>query len=118
MTIELLDDGTQIWKYTKDGMTVSYVPKLVNNEMQNVIEFPNEYLHFDKDIAQFSIEGGFTGNRNLDRQLAIEYLKTEGYDTIPTGYILHHDIEDGVFQLVRKDVHETFSHYGGFYYNK
>ncbi len=75
-------------------------------------------MHPDKDIASFRIEGGFTGDRNTDRQLALEYLKSEGYDKVPTGYILHHDIDDGWFQLVRKDVHEMFSHYGGHYYNQ
>lgn len=117
MTIETLEDGTQIWKYTKDGITVPYVPKVINGKIYNVIKFPEKYLHPDKDIAKFSIKGGFTSNRNLDKKLALEYLKNEGYDKIPSGYVLHHDIENGVFQLVRKDVHEIFSHYGGYYYN-
>lgn len=32
---------------------------------------------------------------------------------MPEGYILHHDIENGVIQLVEKEIHEEFTHKGG-----
>ena len=108
--IETLDDGSQIWKYTSaDGKTVPYV-----NEQ---VKFPKQYLFPDEDIAEFSI-GEFTGTRELDKKAALEILSNEGYDEIPDGYVLHHDYENGKMQLVREDIHRTFTHYGGNYYNQ
>ena len=121
LTIDTLDDGTQIWKYTKDGITVPYVPKMVNGKMQNIIQFPGEYLYKIDDVfdGSFKVPEGFTGNRTTDMKNAIKHLdNTYGIDEIPKGYILHHDIDNGVFQLVRNNVHSGFSHYGGYYYNK
>ena len=110
LTIETLDDGTQIWRYTSlAGDTVPYI--------DGKIRFPDEYLHANKKIREFSI-GEFTGNREIDKKLALEYLNKYGYDRIPDGYVLHHDIENGMMQLVRADIHGTFNHYGGYYYNK
>lgn len=71
-----------------------------------------------QNVSNFKIEGGFTGDRNLDKTKAMEYLSLYGYDEIPTGYVLHHDMDSGVFQLVQESVHQEFSHYGGYYYNK
>lgn len=36
----------------------------------------------DEDIAEFSI-GKFTGDRELDKKAALEFLRSEGYDEIP-----------------------------------
>lgn len=121
LTIETFDDKTQIWKYTKDGITVPYVPKMVKGKMQNVVKFPDEYLYKVDGVfeSSFKVPEGFTGNRTIDMKNAIKHLdNTYGIDEIPKGYILHHDIDNGVFQLVRSDVHSGFSHYGGHYYNK
>lgn len=118
LEIEFLYDGTQIWNYTKNGVTVPFVPQEINGKLQKVIKFPEEYLHIDKDIAEFKINGNFSGNRLKDKKIALEYLKSEGYDKIPTGYVLHHDVKNGVFQLVRQEIHQMFSHYGGHYYYK
>lgn len=86
MTIKTLEDGTQIWYYTRDGITVPYIPKVINGKLQNVIQFPKAYLHSDKHIACFKVDG-FTGNRKFDKQLALKYLRFEGYYEIPDGYV-------------------------------
>ena len=35
------------------------------------------------------------------------------YTDIPEGYVLHHDIDNGMMQLVREDIHSQFTHIGG-----
>ena len=108
--IETLDDGSQIWKYiSTEGDAVPYINQQV--------KFPKQYMFEDEDIAEFSI-GKFTGNRDLDKQAALDFLRSEGYDEVPDGYILHHDCKNGKIQLIREDIHQTFTHYGGNYYNK
>lgn len=73
----------------------------------------------DNFDGTFKIPEGFTGNRDLDKANAIAYLnKKYGISEIPYGYVLHHDIDNGVFQLVKESVHADFPHYGGYYYNK
>ncbi|MCR5228151.1 MAG: DUF6531 domain-containing protein [Eubacterium sp.] len=102
------ENGSKIWKYTSSkGDTVSYI--------DNEIHFSENYLFKDKNIAEFSI-GSFS-NRADDKKAAIEYIKDFGYDDIPDGYVLHHDYENGKLQLVEEEVHKTFTHYGGNYYN-
>ncbi len=54
----------------------------------------------------------------MDRRLVLDYLESEGYRAVPKNFIIHHDIEDGVFQIVRGDVHTIFHHYGGHYFNQ
>lgn len=120
ITIEELGNDKYIWHYSKDGITVPYVPKEINGVTQNVIQFPKEYLYDDLLEAYdfdgtFNIPEGFSGNRNKD----ITYLKKEyGIGEIPDGFVLHHDINNGWFQLVKEDIHDSFKHYGGHYYNK
>ena len=110
LEIETLDDGSQIWKYTSaKGDTVSYINQQV--------KFPKQYMFPDEDIAEFSI-GKFTGDRELDKKAALEFLRSEGYDEIPDGYVLHHDYENGKMQLIEEEIHRIFTHYGGNYYNK
>jgi len=112
-------NGAQIWEYKMGDITVPYVPqKMPDGTVENVIKFPDEYLYPNEDISSFTVKGGFTGDRTLDRQKALEYLEDNDVYAIPDGYVLHHDIDSGDFQLVREDVHSMFSHYGGFYYNK
>ena len=107
---ETLDDGSQIWKYTSaKGDTVPYINQQV--------KFPKQYMFPDEDIAEFSI-GKFTGDRELDKKAALEFLRSEGYDEIPDGYVLHHDYENGKMQLIEEEIHRIFTHYGGNYYNK
>ena len=109
LEIETLDDGSQIWKYTSaKGDTVPYISQQV--------KFPKQYMFPDEDIAEFSI-GKFTGDRELDKKAALEFLRSEGYDEIPDGYVLHHDYENGKMQLI-EEIHRIFTHYGGNYYNK
>ena len=43
------------------------------------------------------------------KKLEEEYGLTEK----PDGYALHHDVENGVMQLVRDDYHKEFTHAGG-----
>ena len=110
LEIETLDDGSQIWKYTSaKGDTVPYISQQV--------KFPKQYMFPDEDIAEFSI-GKFTGDRELDKKAALEFLRSEGYDEIPDGYVLHHDYENGKMQLIEEEIHRIFTHYGGNYYNK
>ncbi len=110
LEIETLDDGSQIWKYTSaKGDTVPYINQQV--------KFPKQYIFPDEDIAEFSI-GKFTGDRELDKKAALEFLRSEGYDEIPDGYVLHHDYENGKMQLIEEEIHRIFTHYGGNYYNK
>lgn len=110
LEIETLDDGSQIWKYTSaKGDTVPYINQQV--------KFPKQYMFPDEDIAEFSI-GKFTGYRELDKKAALEFLRSEGYDEIPDGYVLHHDYENGKMQLIEEEIHRIFTHYGGNYYNK
>ena len=110
LEIETLDDGSQIWKYTSSkGDTVPYINQQV--------KFPKQYMFPDEDIAEFSI-GKFTGDRELDKKAALEFLRSEGYDEIPDGYVLHHDYENGKMQLIEEEIHRIFTHYGGNYYNK
>ena len=110
LEIETLDDGSQIWKYTSaKGDTVPYINQQV--------KFPKQYMFPDEDIAEFSI-GKFTGDRELDKKAALEFLRSEGYDEIPDGYVLHHDYENGKMQLIEEEIHRIFTHYGGNYYNK
>ena len=110
LEIETLDDCSQIWKYTSaKGDTVPYINQQV--------KFPKQYMFPDEDIAEFSI-GKFTGDRELDKKAALEFLRSEGYDEIPDGYVLHHDYENGKMQLIEEEIHRIFTHYGGNYYNK
>ena len=114
LTIEELPNGKKVWHYTStSGATVPYVPVPPPPH----IKFTSEYLHPDEDIACFSI-GEFTGDRGSDMVKVLAKLKTMNVDSVPKGYIVHHDIESGAIQLVREDVHSEFSHYGGHYYNK
>ncbi|MFI3212224.1 MAG: hypothetical protein R3Y24_02685 [Eubacteriales bacterium] len=121
LKIDTLDDGTQVWHYTSGNTTVSYVPKaMTDGTIQNVIKFPDELIFKESDFnGVFKLEEGFSGNRNVDKSNALKYLEDEfGITEIPDGYVLHHDIDNGVFQIVDKNAHELFSHYGGHYYNK
>ncbi|MEG0416679.1 MAG: HNH endonuclease, partial [Erysipelothrix sp.] len=121
LTIDTMPDGSQIWKYSMDGANVSYVPTLINGEYTKIVQFPDEYIYKGnavEGLGSFTIPEGFTGNRNTDMKNALEYLSdTFDMDKIPNGFVLHHDINSGAFQLVREDIHNLFSHYGGHYYN-
>ena len=71
----------------------------------------NEYLN--PQIKSVVI-GEFTGDsgKDIDKMLAIleeDYGITES----PEGYIVHHDIENGILQLVDENIHTEFTHIGG-----
>ena len=70
----------------------------------------------NKRLATVNI-GKFTGDRALDKQLAIKEFAKRGID-IPKGYEIHHTCENGVLQLIKKEIHNDFAHYGGHYYFK
>lgn len=97
-------DGKQIWTYTSSaGDSVPYI--------DGYIKFPDEYLN--PTIKSVDI-GEFTGDRgkDIDKMLSIleeDYEITE----IPEGYIVHHDIENGILQLVDEKIHTEFTHIGG-----
>lgn len=120
ITIEELGNDKYIWHYSKDGITVPYVPKEINGVTQNVVQFPDEFIYQREGFeGKFQIPEGFSGNRNEDKQNALLYLKNEyRINRIPNGYVLHHDINNGWFQLVKEDIHDIFKHYGGHYYDK
>ena len=98
-------DGKEIWTYTSsDGISVPYI--------DGYVDFPKKYLH--PDIQNGISIGKFTGDRNKDIKLAMEVLKQEyGLSKIPNGYVVHHDVENGLMQIVEKSVHELFTHVGG-----
>lgn len=97
-------DGKNIWTYTDaEGKSVSYI--------DGKVKFPPEAKH--PVISDLSI-GEFTGDRMKDKELYLEKLEEEyGLTEIPDGYILHHDTENGVMQLVKEDYHKEFTHSGG-----
>jgi len=116
--IETFDNGIETWTYIKAGKEVPYVPQVIDGKIFNVVKFPNEFKHPDSRLAQFQLED-FTGNRYRDKKNALDYIEGLGFEReIPDGYILHHDVENGVFQLIEKDAHNTYRHYGGHFYNK
>lgn len=44
----------------------------------------------------------------------LEILEEDyGITEIPEGYIVHHDIENGILQLVDENIHTEFTHIGG-----
>ena len=116
--IETYKNGDQVWTYTNaDGISVPYVPKIINEELKKVIEFPEEVMfEGNKKLATVYIKN-FTGNRILDRKLAIEAFKEQGIEDFE-GYIIHHGNGDGIFHLIKESIHKEFSHYGGYYYHK
>lgn len=93
-----------IWTYTDtSGKSVQYI--------NDRVIFPAEAKH--PVIKDISI-GSFTGDRNLDKRLYLEQLKKlYGLNSIPDGYVVHHDTTDGVLQLVKEDYHKEFLHRGG-----
>lgn len=97
-------DGKIEWTYVnKEGIAVKYV--------DGYTIFPEETKH--PYIGDISI-GAFTGDREKDKILYKEKLYEEyGLTDIPTGYVLHHDSENGNLQLIKKEYHEEFTHQGG-----
>ena len=68
-------------------------------------------------MGEFTIPEGFSGNRRTDTKNAMQYLSDNfNINKIPKGYVVHHGMEDGLFQLIREDIHDLFKHYGGNYY--
>ena len=114
--IETYKNGDQVWIYTNaDGISVPYVPKIINEELKKVIEFPEEVMYKgNKKLAKINI-GNFTGDRALDKKLAIEILEKRGIFNYE-GYIIHHGNSDGILYLIKENVHKEFSHCGGYYY--
>ncbi len=104
-TVEIrVENGHDIWTYTTaDGISGTYI--------DGNIRFSRGQLY--ADVGEVNI-GSFSG-RFSDRQKVIKVLAADyGVEKIPDGFVLHHDINNGVIQLVRKDVHSIFTHRGGF----
>lgn len=58
--------------------------------------------------------GEFTGDRGKDIDKMLSILEEDyGITEIPEGYIVHHDIENGILQLVDEKIHTEFTHIGG-----
>ena len=109
-TIEIADGNNQVWIYhSADGHKAGYV--------HGRVVFFDEDLHENANIAKF-YGGNFTGDRSVDKQNALNYLKDFDYDEIPEGFVLHHDYRNGRYILVAEDIHRLFTHYGGHYYNR
>ena len=65
------------------------------------------------DVSEINI-GSFT-TRAADRKKAMHVLMEKyNIEKVPDGYILHHDVTNGLIQLVQKDIHSMFTHRGGF----
>ena len=100
-----IENGKPFWIYT------DAVGRHAEYSEDGHIVFPPEAKH--PFIGDISIEN-FTGDRNKDKQMYIAKLEEEyGLTDIPEGYVLHHDTENGVLQLIRADYHEEFTHIGG-----
>lgn len=97
-------DGKPIWTYTDaEGRSVSYI--------DGKVQFPPEAKH--PVVGDIDI-GEFTGDRQMDKKLYLDKLEEEyGLTDIPDGYDLHHDVNDGVMQLIKTDYHKKFTHAGG-----
>ena len=104
--IEIQDiDGKQIWTYTSSaGISVPYI--------DGYIKFPDEYLN--PTIKSVDI-GEFTGDRGSDIDKMLSILQADyGINEIPDGYTVHHDIVNGILQLVDENIHTEFTHIGGY----
>ena len=98
------NDGKIEWTYiNKEGIEVKYV--------DGYPVFPQETKH--PFIGDINI-GSFTGDRNKDKELYKEKLYEEyGLTDKPTGYVIHHDSENGNLQLIKTEYHTEFTHEGG-----
>lgn len=98
-------DGKQIWTYTSQaGDSVSYI--------DGYVKFSDDYLN--PAIKSVDI-GEFTGSRSKDIEKMMEILEEDyGITEIPKGYIVHHDVENGILQLVDENIHAEFTHIGGY----
>ena len=54
--------------------------------------------------------------RDIQRiEKMMEILEEDyGITEIPKGYIVHHDVENGILQLVDENIHAEFTHIGGY----
>lgn len=97
-------NGKKIWTYVSaSGDSVPYI--------DGYVKFPDKYLH--PTIKSVDI-GEFTGDRSKDIDKMMKVLENDyGITEIPDGYIVHHDIEKGILQLVDENIHKEFTHIGG-----
>lgn len=85
--------------------------------MVKVVELPESVMYKgDRDLSTVSI-GEFTRDRELDRKVVRQILIDRGIKNLDK-YVIHHDYKNGVFQLIDRDIHKEFSHYGGYYFYK
>lgn len=96
-------DATEILKF-ENGEYVSYI--------DGYVKFSDDYLN--PAIKSVDI-GEFTGSRSKDIEKMMEILEEDyGITEIPKGYIVHHDVENGILQLVDENIHAEFTHIGGY----
>lgn len=103
--IKIEEKGRKVeWTYiNSEGIEVKYV--------DGYPSFPEETKH--PFIGDINI-GSFTGDREKDKKLYKEKLSEEyGLAEIPTGYVVHHDTQNGNLQLIKHEYHEEFTHQGG-----
>lgn len=59
--------------------------------------------------------GEFSGDRKKDIDKMLTFLKEEyKINEIPAGYVVHHNVVNGVLQLVEESIHKKFTHLGGY----
>lgn len=100
-----INNGHMTWTYTNSvGDSVPYI--------DGYIQFPEEYFY--PGIKNIDIES-FSGDRGIDNNKIIEILD-KVYNIsggIPEGYTPHHDVTDGIIQLIKEEIHKQFTHIGG-----
>lgn len=97
--------------YSPDGSMTVTSPKGVVVKY-NALGFPDfsPFLYHGSDgLAEVRID--LTNDRTKDTATA---NAKAGFSSTPPGYTWHHNEDTGLMQLVDKDVHDEFSHLGGF----
>ena len=125
VTYNKLADGSIIWSFDirmkvfgrMRNVRVDYKPyKLTDG---TIVYSPNfSKYQFSKESEILFQEYGYelTGNRKKDREIYKQILEKEGieYPDIDEGYVAHHAMPPGLMQWVPQDIHNMFSHKGGF----
>lgn len=70
---------------------------------------------YSPDIKKWFDNGGSIKIETIDDKQIWTYISATG-DSVPyiDGYVVHHDIENGILQLVVESIHAEFTHIGGY----
>jgi hypothetical protein len=98
-------DGSMTYT-SNNGISITYGPR-------GSPEFSKHLYRGNEGRAEVKIR--LTGDRKLDE---IAANAAAGFKTTPMDYVWHHHEDPGVMQLVKRDVHEVWSHTGGFSINQ